>query len=121
MMPPACVVRQSLFVATIALLPSWISKVGFANASGIPKGISDGPIARTRIFLVEPAGPWTIKPSIKTSSSVPTGRRVETLATNPGVAVAVGVAVGVAEAVGVGAAVRKTFLMLYSVVSEPFK
>src|SRR6476646_6803636 len=48
-----------------------------------------------------------MNPSISTFSPVPTGRRVETLATRPtaGVAVAVGVAVGgggVAVAVGVG-------------------
>jgi hypothetical protein len=41
------------------------------------------------IFLIDPAGPWTMSPSMSTSSPVPTGRRVETLPTNPGVAVGV--------------------------------
>src|SRR5215212_5289399 len=81
----------------------------------MPKGIKDGPMARTRIFLVEPAGPWTMNPSIKALSPVPTGSRVETLPTRPGMAVGVtagvtatvaaGVAVGVAVAVGVIATV----------------
>src|SRR4051812_38676772 len=114
--PPSWVVFQSSFVATMALVESWISKVGFASASVIPKGRSEGPIARTMIFLVEPSGPWTMNPSINTFSSRPTGRRVETLPTSPGVAVGVGpgvavavglavavaVAVGVADGVGVG-------------------
>src|SRR3954470_6663130 len=97
MIPPTCVVFQSLFEAIKVLPASRISNVGFASASGIPKGRRDGPIARTMIFLVEPLGPWTIKPSIRTLLPVPTGRRVETLPTRPvaGVAVAVGVAVGV--------------------------
>src|SRR5437660_409733 len=109
MIPPTWVVFQSLFDATFTLFASKISRVGLASASLIPKPASDGPIARTMIFLVEPAGPWTMKPSIKTLSSVPTGSRVETLATKPGVAVGVGVAAGVAvgvgEAVGAGLAV----------------
>src|SRR3954468_7794811 len=94
------------------LVPSYISRVGFTRASAIPNGINDGPIARTIIFLAEAGGPWTMNPSIRTLSSVPTGRRVETLATRPGatvgeavgpgVALAVAVAVGVAVAVAVG-------------------
>src|SRR3954451_5234982 len=108
--PPSWVVFQSSLVATMALVESWISKVGFASASVIPKGRSEGPIARTMIFLVEPSGPWTMNPSINTFSSRPTGRRVETLPTSPGVAVgvaagvavAVGLAVGVGDGVGVG-------------------
>src|SRR3954463_14055097 len=47
------------------------------------------------IFLIEPTGPWTIKPSIRTLSSVPTGSRVETFATRPGAGVGEGVSVGV--------------------------
>src|SRR2546421_10874944 len=50
-------------------------------------------MARTIIFLAEPTGPWTIKPSISTLSSAPTGSRVETFSTNPGAEVVVGVAV----------------------------
>src|SRR3954470_24202505 len=103
MIPPTWVVLQLSFVATSALLASRISRVGFAKASFTPNGTSDGAIARTMIFLAEPAGPCTINPSISTLSSVPTGRRVETLATNPGAAV--GVTVGVAVAVGVGVGV----------------
>src|SRR3954465_14927514 len=107
--PPTWVVFQSSFVAIMALVESWISKVGFASASVIPNGRSEGPIARTMIFLAEPSGPWTMNPSINTFSSTPTGRRVETLPTRPGVAVgvaaggavAVGLAVGVGDGVGV--------------------
>src|ERR1700716_2126681 len=94
MRPPTCVVFQLSFVATVALLASWIPSVGLARASAIPKGTNDGPIARTRIFLVEPAGPCTMKPSINALSPVPTGRRVETLPTKPGVPAGVGVGVG---------------------------
>src|SRR5438270_8738157 len=103
MIPPTWVVFQSLFDATFTLFASKISRVGLTSASLIPKPASDGPIARTMIFLVEPAGPWTMKPSIKTLSSVPTGSRVDTLATKPaGVAVGVAVDVGVGVGVGVG-------------------
>ena len=71
-------------------------------------------MARTIIFLAEPTGPCTIKPSISTLSSAPTGSRVETFSTNPGVEVGVGVgvevmvgvAVGVEVAVGVGVGVE---------------
>src|SRR5690349_7413033 len=105
----------------IALLESWISKVGFFKASAIPKGISDGPMARMMIFLIEPAGPWTMKPSIKALSSLPTGRRVETLPTRPGVelAVAVGVALGVAVAVAVGVGVAAPSLSVIVPIPWP--
>src|SRR3954454_24112037 len=106
MRPPTWVVFQLSLLATIALVESWISRVGFASASVIPNGMSDGPIARTIIFLLEPPGPWTIKPSINTFSPVPTGRRVEMLPTTPAAGEAVGVGVtpgeGVAVAPGVG-------------------
>src|SRR6476619_1004808 len=104
MIPPICVFFQSLFEAIRVLAASRISRVGLASASGIPKGRSDGPIARIMIFFVEPFGPWTMNPSIRTLFPVPTGRRVETLPTRPtaGVAVAVAVGLGVAVAVGVG-------------------
>src|SRR3954463_1679795 len=107
MMPPSCVVAQLSFEAILVLLESKISRVGSATASAIPKGISDGPIARTRIFLIEPPAPWTMNPSISALSPVPTGRRVEMLATKPGVGVAVptGVAVAVGATVAVGVAV----------------
>src|SRR3954471_2014167 len=104
MMPPTCVVFQSSLEAILLLLASKISRVGLDIASVIPKGTSDGPIARIRIFFVEPAGPWAIKPSISTFSFVPTGSRVETLATRPA-GVAAGVPVGVAVAVAVGCGV----------------
>src|SRR6476646_7767224 len=100
MIPPTCVVFQLSFDAIFVLVASKISRVGLATASGIPKGINDGPMARMRIFLIEPAGPWTMNPSIRTLSSVPTGSRVEMLATRPGGAL--GDAVGVAVAVAVG-------------------
>src|SRR3982751_5297384 len=103
MMPPICVVFQLSLDAIWTLLELKIVRVGLARASGIPNGLSEGPIARTRIFLVEPAGPWMINPSIKALSPVPTGSRVETLATRPGVAV--GVPVGVAVVLGVAVAV----------------
>src|SRR4051812_18802691 len=104
MMPPISVVFQSLLDAIWAVAELKMPSVGLASPSGIPKGMSEGPIARTRIFWVAPAGPCTMNPSIKALSPVPAGSRVETLATTPGlaVAVAVGVAVGVAVAVAVG-------------------
>src|SRR4249919_630157 len=107
MIPPNCVCFQSLFDAIRALLRSRISRVGLASASVIPKGRSDGPIARTMIFFFEPLGPWTMNPSIRTLFPVPTGRRVETLLTRPtvGVAVAVAVGLGVDVAVALGVAV----------------
>src|SRR6478736_3394402 len=111
MIPPNIVLFQSLFEAIRALFESRISRVGLASASVIPKGRSDGPIARTMIFFFEPLGPWTMNPSIRTLLPVPTGSRVETLLTRPtvGVAVAVAVAVGlgvdVAVAVALGVAV----------------
>src|SRR6476646_6586516 len=46
-----------------------------------------------------------MKPSIRTLSSVPTGRRVETFATRPGVGVGLGVPVGVGLGVSVGVGV----------------
>src|SRR6478735_4113699 len=104
MIPPAWVVLQASFEAIKVLPASRISSTGLASASGIPKGRRDGPIARTMIFFVEPLGPWTMKPSIRTLLPVPTGRRVETLPTRPG-GVAPGVAVGVAVGVGVGVGV----------------
>src|SRR2546421_12570077 len=61
-------------------------------------------MARTIIFLAEPTGPWTIKPSISTLSSAPTGSRVETFSTNPGAEVVVGVAVGAGGGGGGGGA-----------------
>src|SRR5687768_14276655 len=107
MIPPTCVFRQSLFDAINALLASRISSVGFANASVTPNWVRNGPSARTMIFLVEPFGPRTMKPSMSTLSPVPTGRRVATFATKPGVAPGVGegpgVGVGVGLGVGVGA------------------
>src|SRR6476646_8408197 len=105
MIPPNCVLFQSLLDAIRALLLSRISRVGFASASVIPKGRSDGPIARTMIFLVDPLGPCTMNPSIRTSFPVPTERRVEILLTRPTVGVAVAVAVGVAAGVAVAVAV----------------
>jgi hypothetical protein len=54
------------------------------------------------IFFAEPCGPCTMNPSIRTLSSVPTGSRVETLATKPGVAVGIGVGVEVGVGVGGG-------------------
>ncbi len=57
------------------------------------------------IFLVEPFGPRTMNPSISTLSPVPTGRRVATLPTRPGVGEGVGVWVGVEVGVGVGVGV----------------
>src|SRR3954463_1349552 len=54
------------------------------------------------IFLTDPTGPWTMTPSIRTLSSVATGRRVETLATRPGVGGGVGVPPGVGVGVGGG-------------------
>src|SRR3954463_13433987 len=54
------------------------------------------------IFLTDPTGPWTMTPSIRTLSSVATGRRVETFATRPGVGVGVGVPPGVGVGVGEG-------------------
>src|SRR3954462_7356888 len=105
MMPPSCVVFQSLLNPIWALLELNIPRVGLRSASVIPKRMSDGPIARTRIFLVEPAGPWTMNPSIKALSPVPAGSRVETLPTRPGVEVAVGVPVAVAVGLAVAVAV----------------
>src|SRR6476646_7933364 len=105
MIPPTCVVFQLSFDAIFVLVASKISRVGLATASGIPKGINDGPMARMRIFLIEPAGPWTMNPSIRTSSPVPTGSRVEMLATRPGGALGVAVGVAVGDAVGVAVAV----------------
>ena len=64
-----------------------------------------GPSARTMIFLVEPFGPRTMNPSISTLSPVPTGRRVATLPTKPGVGEGVGVWVGVGTGLGVGVGV----------------
>src|SRR6476469_3646106 len=98
MIPPNIVLFQSLFEAISALLESRISKVGLASASVIPKGRSDGPIARTMIFFFDPLGPWTMKPSMRTLFPVPTERRVEMLPTRPAVGVGVGVALGVAVA-----------------------
>src|SRR6476469_4057700 len=89
MIPPNCVLFQSLFDAIRTLLEFRIARVGLASASVMPKGRSDGPIARTMIFLVEPFGPWTMNPSIRTLSPVPTERRVEMLPTRPLVGVAV--------------------------------
>src|SRR3954464_15893848 len=63
-------------------------------------------MARTITFLAEPAGPCTIKPSISTLSSAPTGSRVETFSTNPGPAVEVGIGVGDEVVVGVGVGVE---------------
>src|SRR5436190_13715691 len=105
MSPPNCVRFQSLFDAIRALLEFRISRVGLPSASVTPKGTSDGPIVRTMIFLVEPFGPWTMNPSIRTLSPVPTERRVEMLPTRPLVGVAVAVAVGVAAGLAVAVAV----------------
>src|SRR6478609_7361394 len=105
MIPPNCVLFQSLFDAIRALLELRISSVGLASASVIPKGSNDGPIARMIIFLFEPLGPCTMNPSIRALSPVPTGRRVETLPTSPVPGVAVAVAVGVAAGVDVAVAV----------------
>src|SRR6478752_3885905 len=113
MMPPTWVVFQLSLEAIFVLVESKMSKVGLRTASAIPKGTREGPIARIRIFLVDPAGPSTMSPSINALSPMPTGSRVETLATSPAVAVGVavgvavppGVAVGVAVAVAVGVAV----------------
>src|SRR4051812_48254638 len=113
MIPPTCVVFQLSFDAIWVLLELKIPRVGLATASGIPKGISDGPTARTRIFLIEPEGPWTMNPSIKALSPVPTGSRVETLATRPGVVV--GVVVAVAVAVGFAVAVAVGFTVAVAV------
>ena len=63
-------------------------------------------MARTIIFLAEPTEPWTIKPSISTLSSAPTGSRVETFSTNPGAEVGVGIGVGVEVVVGVAVGVE---------------
>src|SRR6476661_4737723 len=106
MIPPTWVVFQLSFDAISTLFLSRISSVGLANASVIPKGMSDGPMARTMIFFFDPVGPWTMNPSIRTSFPAPTGSRVATLLTRPtGTAVAVDVAVAVAVAVGVEVAV----------------
>src|SRR6476620_5809883 len=106
MIPPNWVLFLLLLDPIRPLLESRISSVGLASASVIPKGRSDGPIARTMIFFFEPLGPCTINPSIRTLFPVPTERRVEMLPTRPaGVAVAVGVALGVAVAVVVAVAV----------------
>src|SRR5687768_13576805 len=102
MIPPTWVFRQSLFDAINALLPSRISSVGLANASVTPNWVRNGPSARTMIFLVEPFGPRTMNPSMSTLSSVPTGRRVATLATKPDAGVGVGVGVGVGGGGGGG-------------------
>lgn len=120
-MPPTWIVFQLSFDPIRALLELKIPRVGLAKASAIPKALSDGPIARTTIFLVELDGPWTMIPSIKTLSPVPTGRRVETLTTRPGeaVGVAVGVALGfavaVAVALGVAVAVGLTVAIAVAV------
>src|SRR5205085_2546425 len=72
------------------------------------------PIARTIIFLEEPCPPWTMKPCISTFSPVPTGRRVDTLPTKPGVAVGVAVAVGV----GVGPGLTVTLKVHWEVLPD---
>src|SRR3954469_20062393 len=107
MIPPNCVLFQLLFDAIKPLLEFRISRVGLASASVIPKGSSDGTMARMMIFFADPLGPWTMNPSIRALSPLPTGRRVETLPTTPGLGVADGVAVaaGVAVAFGVAVAV----------------
>src|SRR5437588_12663199 len=89
---------QLSFASRSAPEPSRNSRVGSAS---FPARVNDGPIARTMTFLFWL--PVTIKPAIKTLSPVPTGNRVEMLASTVSVpGVAVGVAVGVGGGVGVG-------------------
>src|SRR5947209_511881 len=90
---------QLSFVSRSAPEASCSSRMGLAS---LPASANDGPIARTMTFLFW--FPVTIKPAIKTLSPVPTGKRVEMLASTVGGA-GVGVAVAVAVVVGVGVGV----------------
>src|SRR5688500_15542548 len=102
MIPPTRVFLQSLFVATIVLAPSRISRVGLGRASVTPNWVRSGQRARTTTILLEPFGPSTMNPSIHRLSPVPAGSRVATFATKPGVGGGVGVGVGVGVGIGVG-------------------
>src|SRR5439155_1384715 len=96
---------QSSFAKINEPLLSRSSRVGSASASVIPKGVSDGPMARMATVLF--AFPVMMNPAMRTLFPLCTRIRVERLRDFAGVAVgvAVGVGVAVAVAVAVGVAV----------------
>src|SRR6267143_5537984 len=81
-----------------SVLPWKRSSVGFANAPGTPKGMSDGPIARMITLL--PAVPVAIIPPIMALSPLRTRSRVEMFPKVPGVMVGIGVGVDVGVGLG---------------------
>ena len=69
-----------VLLAMSVLLESYTPTTGFARAPDTLKAVSAGPMPRTRMFFVVPAGPETTNPAIRMLAPLSTSAREEMFA-----------------------------------------